>query len=172
MSATSRTLPFAVTLLSGAVLLSLPAASQEQQAVATANGVKAGILTCNVSSGWGLVFGSSRELKCVYAHGPGSAEDYVGTIRKFGVDLGYQAGGVIAWTVIAPTSDVGKGSLAGDYGGVSGSATAGVGVGANVLTGGFKDSFALQPVSIEGNTGLNVAAGIAQISLEYQPSAQ
>ena len=171
MSATSWTLPIAVTLLSGAVLLSPPAASQEQQATRTEGGVKAGLLTCNVSSGWGLVFGSSRDLKCVYSHDHGSLENYVGTVRKFGVDLGYQAGGVIAWTVIAPTSDVGKGALAGDYGGVAGSATAGIGVGANVLTGGFKDSFALQPVSIEGNTGLNVAAGIAQINLEYQPSA-
>jgi hypothetical protein len=136
-----------------------------------ADGVKAGVLTCNVDSGWGLVFGSSRDLKCVYAHGPGSEENYVGRVRRFGVDIGYQAGGVIAWTVIAPTSDVGKGALAGDYGGVSGSATAGVGVGANVLTGGFRDSFALQPVSIEGLTGLNVAGGIAQITLEYQPGA-
>ena len=138
-----------------------------------ADGVKAGVLTCNVDSGWGLVFGSSRELKCVYAHGPGSAENYVGRATgRFGVDIGYQAGGVIAWTVIAPTSDVGKGSLAGDYGGVSGSATVGVGVGANVLTGGFQNSFALQPVSIEGLTGLNVAGGIAQITLEYQPEAE
>jgi hypothetical protein len=136
------------------------------------DGVKAGTLTCNVDSGWGLVFGSSRELKCVYSHGPGTAETYVGHVRRFGVDIGYQAGGVIAWGVIAPTSDVGKGALAGDYGGVSGSATAGVGVGANVLTGGFKNSFALQPVSIEGLTGLNVAGGIAQISLEYQPGAE
>lgn len=135
-------------------------------------GVKAGVLTCNVSSGWGLIFGSSRDLNCVYSHDHGSTENYVGHIRKFGVDIGYQNGGVIAWAVIAPTSDVGKGSLAGDYGGASGSATVGVGVGANVLVGGFKDSFALQPVSIEGNTGLNVAGGIAQVTLVYQPQSQ
>jgi Protein of unknown function (DUF992) len=70
---------------------------------------------------------------------------YIAHIREFGVDIGYQADDVIAWTVIAPTNNVGTGSLAGDYGGASGSATVGVGVGANVLTGGFKESFGLQP---------------------------
>ena len=171
MKGISRALSIAIPFACGAAILSLPAPAQEQQAARTEGGVKAGVLTCNVSSGWGLVFGSSRDLKCVYAHDHGSGENYVGTIRKFGVDIGYQAGGVIAWTVIAPTNDVGKGALAGDYGGVAGSATAGVGVGANVLTGGFKESFALQPVSVEGNTGLNVAGGIAQITLQYQPTA-
>ena len=135
------------------------------------SGVKAGVLTCNVSSGWGLVFGSSRELKCVYSHGSNTTENYVGHIRKFGVDIGYQAGGVIAWAVVAPSNDVSKGALAGDYGGVTGSASVGPGVGANVLTGGFKNSFALQPLSVEGNAGLNVAGGIAQITLDYQPQA-
>lgn len=172
MIGTSRAFSAAALLTCAAAGFSAPSAAQQQQAARSEGGVKAGMLTCNVSSGWGLVFGSSRELKCVYAHDHGSAETYVGHIRKFGVDIGYQAGGVVAWTVVAPTSDVGKGALAGDYGGVGGSATAGIGVGANVLTGGFRDSFALQPVSIEGNTGLNVAGGIAQITLEYAPSAQ
>src|SRR5258706_4989803 len=116
----SRALPIAITLVCGTAMLAPPAPAQQQQAAKTESGVKAGVLTCNVSSGWGLVFGSSRELKCVYAHDHGSGENYVGTVRKFGVDIGYQAGGVIAWTVIAPTSDVGKGALAGDYGGVAG----------------------------------------------------
>ncbi len=132
-------------------------------------GVKAGILTCNVSSGWGLVFGSSRDLKCTYAPNGGGAEHYEGHIMKFGADIGYTAGGVIVWAVVAPTKDIGKGALAGNYAGVTGSATVGVGAGANVLVGGFKDSITLQPVSFEGNTGLNVAAGIAAISLDYKP---
>ena len=132
-------------------------------------GVKAGILTCDVASGWGFVFGSSRELKCTYSHDHGSTEHYAGHIRKFGVDLGYQGAAVIAWAVVAPTSDIGKGSLAGDYGGAAGSAAVGGGVGANVLIGGMQKSFTLQPVSFEGTTGLNVAGGIAQMTLEYQP---
>jgi hypothetical protein len=132
------------------------------------SGVKAGVLTCNVDSGWGFVFGSTREVKCTYSHRSGTAEHYVGHIRKFGVDIGYISGGVVAWAVLAPTADVGKGAIAGDYGGVTGGATVAVGAGANVLVGGFNKSITLQPVSFEGNAGLNVAAGIAQMSLDYQ----
>ncbi len=152
----------AAALAVGALALASPARAEE-------GGVKAGVLTCNVDSGWGFVFGSSRELKCSYSHDHGSLENYVGHIRKFGVDIGYQSGGVIAWAVFAPTADVGKGARAGDYGGAAGSATVGVGAGANVLIGGFKQSFTLQPVSFEGNTGLNVAGGIAQMTLKHRP---
>jgi Protein of unknown function (DUF992) len=132
------------------------------------SGVKAGVLTCHVDSGWGFIFGSSRKLNCTYSHDHGSLERYSGTISKFGADIGYTRGGVIAWAVVAPTSDVGKGSLAGDYGGVTGSAAVGVGVGANVLIGGFQKSFTLQPVSVEGLVGLNVAGGIEGVTLTYE----
>jgi hypothetical protein len=141
----------------------LPASVQ-----AAESGVKVGVLTCNVDSGWGFVFGSTRKLKCSFSHDHGSIEHYTGTINKFGADIGYTSGGVIAWAVFAPTSDVGKGALAGDYGGVTGGAAVGVGVGANVLLGGFKDSFSLQPLSVEGFTGLNVAGGIAGVTLAYE----
>ena len=156
----SRAALMAATVVAAAMTLGPEAGAQQ--------GVKAGMLTCNESSGWGLIFGSSRELKCVFSQ---DGSHYIGHIRQFGVDIGYQAGGVIAWAVFAPTNNVGRGALAGDYGGVSGSATAGVGVGVNVLTGGFQQSFALQPLSVEGTVGLNVAGGIAQMSLEYQPQA-
>jgi hypothetical protein len=87
-----------------------------------------------------------------------------GTIDKFGVDIGYTAAGVILWGVLAPTSDVGPGALAGTYGGATAQVTAGVGVGANVLVGGG-NSISLQPVSISGQKGLNVAGGIAAVTL-------
>lgn len=101
------------------------------------DGVKAGLISCNVESGWGFVFGSTREIKCSFTHGGGSVEHYAGHIRKFGVDIGYLSGGVIARAVLAPTTDVGKRTLADDYGG---SATAVGGGGASVLVGGFKNS--------------------------------
>lgn len=132
------------------------------------NGTKVGVITCDVSSGWGFVFGSSRDLKCTFEDNNGRAERYTGHIDKFGMDIGYHAGGIIAWAVIAPSSDVGKGALAGNFGGVTASATVGVGVGAHVLLGGFKKSMMLQPVSVEGNTGLNAAAGIAAVKLNYE----
>lgn len=152
----------AAALVVGPLALTAPARAEEA-------GVKAGVLTCNVSSGWGFIFGSTRELKCTYSHDHGSLEHYVGHINKFGVDIGYQSGGVIVWAVFAPSADVGKGALAGEYGGATGGAAVGVGATANVLIGGFKKSFTLQPVSIEGNTGLNVAAGIAQVTLRHAP---
>ena len=136
---------------------------------AQAQGVKAGVLTCNVSSGFGFVFGSSRSVNCTFAPAGGTPQHYVGTIDKFGVDIGYTSGGVLVWTVLAPTTSPAPGSLAGSYGGATASATAGVGAGANVLVGGSNRTISLQPLSIEGNTGLNVAAGIAALTLAYQP---
>ncbi len=132
---------------------------------ASPNGVKVGTLTCHVSSGWGFLFGSSKDVSCNYHPNKGIYDHYVGHIDKFGVDIGYTENGVIVWEVVAPTSDVGPGALAGKYGGATMSATAGVGVGVHALVGGFKDSVSLQPISIEGNTGLNVAAGIGAMTL-------
>jgi hypothetical protein len=150
----------AAAALTVAAGLSGPPAWSQQ-----ASGVKAGALTCNVESGWGFVFGSTRDLKCTYADNNGKVEHYAGHIDKFGVDIGYHAGGVIVWAVLAPTSDIGKGALAGSYGGVTGGVAVGVGASANVLVGGSQRTISLQPLSIEGMTGLNVAAGIAQIVL-------
>ena len=147
----------AVALVAG--VCGQPASAQQT------NGVKAGMLTCNVEDGWGFVFASTRDLKCTYTDNKGSVERYVGHIDKFGVDIGYTAGGVVVWAVLAPTTDIGKGALAGTYAGVTGGAAVGVGASANVLIGGSQRSIALQPLSLEGMAGLNVAAGIAQIVL-------
>ena len=128
-------------------------------------GVKVGTLTCRVSGSTGFVFGSSRALRCTLTPGPGHPEHYYGRINRFGVDIGFTAGGVLVWAVFAPTANVAPGALAGDFAGATASATVGVGVGANVLVGGSNKTISLQPLSIEGNTGLNVAAGIASITL-------
>jgi hypothetical protein len=130
------------------------------------SGVRVGTLSCNVASGWGFVIGSSRSLRCVFSPGPGGhPEHYYGSISKFGVDIGYTRGGVLIWAVFAPTANVAPGTLAGSFAGATASATVGVGAGANVLVGGSNRTISLQPLSIEGNTGLNVAAGIGAITL-------
>ncbi|WP_137388025.1 DUF992 domain-containing protein [Rhodoligotrophos defluvii] len=126
--------------------------------------VESGMLTCNVAGGAGFIFGSSKALTCTF-DGPGYREVYTGTIDKFGIDLGFTGESIIAWGVFAPTRNPGPGALAGSYGGVSGQATAGVGLGANVLVGGSNDSITLQPVSVQAQTGLNVAAGITSLTL-------
>ena len=125
-------------------------------------GVAAGFLTCNVSSGFGFIFGSSREMNCVFST---THEHYVGTINKFGVDIGFTQAAVIVWTVFAPTANLAPGTLAGTYAGATAGATVGVGLAANALIGGSNNTITLQPLSIEGNTGLNVAAGIASMTL-------
>jgi hypothetical protein len=129
--------------------------------------VRAGYITCHVESGWGFIFGSSRKMKCAYAMTPGYTEYYTGSITKFGADIGYLQSGVILWAVLAPTTNLGQGALAGHYGGATASASVGVGAGANVLIGGFNSSIALQPVSIEGQNGLNVAAGVVGMALTF-----
>jgi hypothetical protein len=156
-----------VGLAIGAIGLAAGISAQGTPARAQA-GVRVGTLSCNVAAGWGFVFGSSKAIRCVFAAGPGRNEHYAGSISKFGVDIGYTQGGVLVWAVLAPTADLARGALSGDYIGATGSATVGVGVGANVLVGGSNRTISLQPVSIEGNTGLNVAAGIGALSLRYQ----
>ena len=130
---------------------------------------KIGYLSCHVASGWGFVLGSSKHLRCNYSPRGRHPEHYSGTIDKYGVDVGYTASSVIIWGVIAPASDLKPGALEGGYGGVTAQAGIGLGAGANVLVGGFDKSITLQPLSIEGEKGLNVAAGIAALSLKYVP---
>jgi hypothetical protein len=129
--------------------------------------VKIGMVNCHVSSGWGFVFGSTRDLRCVFT-GNGRTENYTGKISKFGVDVGYQQSGVLLWAVFAPSTDLKAGALNGDYGGLTAGASAGVGANANVLVGGSTKSISLQPVSVGGDQGINLAVGIAAISLKYQ----
>ena len=132
--------------------------------------VKTGYLTCHEASGWGFIIGSSHKIRCTYTSNNHRTEYYTGSISKFGADIGYLQSAVILWAVAAPTTDLGTGALAGSYGGVDASVALGVGAGANVLVGGFDKSIALQPVSVEGQNGLNVAAGIAGMSLTYAGS--
>jgi len=132
-------------------------------------GIKVGTLTCNVSSGMGFIFGSKKSLSCDYAPGSHTAEHYSGTFSKYGLDIGFADSSVLVWTVVAPTSSVASGALEGDYAGATANATLGIGLGANVLIGGLDKSIALQPLSVTGGTGLNIAAGAGVITLKYEP---
>jgi hypothetical protein len=136
----------------------IPAAAQ------TKSGVNVGSLTCTVAGGVGFVFGSSKQLTCLFSRSNGVAERYTGTIKKFGVDIGFTKEAQIVWLVFAP-GNIGAGALAGAYAGGTASATVGAGAGANVLIGGSNKQVSLQPVSVEGSVGLNVAAGIAEVEL-------
>jgi hypothetical protein len=151
------------TLKAGLAALALMAFAPA--ANAADNGVQVGTLECHVDGGWGAVIASSRDMTCEYHPIDGGTEFYKGELSRYGIDIGYTSDARLIWGVFAPTSDVATGSLEGDYGGVSAQATVGVGLGANVLVGGFDRSIALQPLSVEGNTGLAVAAGAGVITL-------
>ena len=114
-----------------------------------------------------LIFGSSRDLTCTYETSTTHRVDnYTGKIKQYGIDIGYQKRGVFVWAVVAPTNDVGPGALAGDYGGITANLAAGYGIGAKGILGGFKNSIALQPLSVDGVQAINIAAGIAAITLQ------
>lgn len=132
-----------------------------------------GLLDCNVEGGNGFVFGSTKELACTFnpANEDLPPEYYTGSIEKFGIDLGRSDGSVIKWVVLAPTEqEYATGALAGNYGGVTASASAGVGLGANAMLGGSSDTIALQPFSISGETGINLAVAVSQMDLVAVPA--
>jgi hypothetical protein len=143
-------------------------AATAQTAVAQ-QGVKVGRLRCNVSGGLGLIVTSTKEMACVFTSVRGYRERYYGTVRQFGLDIGETDQGILAWAVFAPTSGPRHWALAGDYGGVDASATFGVGLGANVLVGGSNRSIALQPLSVQAQTGFSLAAGVEALSLRPAP---
>lgn len=157
----------AVALLAGlasSVHAQSPAAPGTPQAKGR-SGANVGSLTCNVAGGMGFVFGSSKDLSCLFTRTDGVAERYTGAIKKYGVDIGFTKEAQMVWLVFAPGS-IAKGALAGSYVGATVSATVGVGAGANVLVGGGSGQITLQPVSVEGNVGLNVAAGVGEVELK------
>jgi hypothetical protein len=131
-----------------------------------ASGVKVGVLECDVSAGIGLIIGSSKGVDCVLKRSNGRNEHYTGKLGKLGVDIGATGKASMAWLVFAP-GKVGKGALEGSYGGAGAEATVIAGLGANVLVGGFEKSINLQPLSVKAQTGLNVAAGLSSLTLNY-----
>ena len=133
---------------------------------------QAGVLACNGDGGWGLIIGSTKTFRCTFASSDGSVRgQYDAVINRFGIDLGITGQTALSWLVFGPAEVLGdnyvEGSLAGSYSGVGADAAIGLGVGANALVGGGPGSFALQPISIQVQTGLSVAAGVQTLTLTY-----
>jgi hypothetical protein len=150
-----------LTLTFATLSLLAPLASAD-----AAPAVRAGILQCQGGQNVGFVVGSVTSLECVFQSEGRRPEPYIATVHRFGLDLGITDQTRLTWAVNAPTGRVGRGHLAGNYGGVGANASVGVGGGGNFLVGGPQNSYALQPISVQGQTGLNVAAGVANIELE------
>jgi len=150
--------PVTAALALAAMLAASAAEAQER--------VQVGTLNCDISAGIGFIIGSRRSVNCLFTPaGPLPQEFYQGSFSKFGLDIGVTAGGVMVWAVWSPTTRWGPGALAGNYAGASADASIGVGLGANVLIGGSNRTFALQPVSVQGQVGLNLAVGIGDLQL-------
>jgi hypothetical protein len=134
-----------------------------------ADRTKVGSLTCDISAGIGVIIASKKSVTCLFtpAQAGAAKEVYTGSITKFGLDVGATSGGRMIWSVFAP-SNAKFGALAGNYTGASAEATVGAGLGANVLVGGSNRTVSLQPVSVQGQTGLNLAVGVA--GLELRPA--
>jgi hypothetical protein len=127
---------------------------------------RAGILECRGGQNVGFVVGSVASLECVFQSPGRRPEAYLATVHRFGVDIGVTAQTQFTWAVNAPNTRLGYGDLAGTYGGVGANASIGIGGGGNFLVGGPRNAYALQPISVQGQTGLNVAAGVAGLELE------
>ena len=127
--------------------------------------IEVGILECRGST-TSFVVGSVTDLGCAFKPaGGGPAEPYHATLRRAGVDLGFNQQIVVAWAVWAPSRGTPRFDLSGNYAGAAASATVGVGLGANALIGGSGNTIALQPMSGQAQTGLSVAAGVAGLEL-------
>jgi len=145
----------AAVLVAGA----MPASAQSR--------VQVGTLVCSLAPNISFVLGSVREMSCTFRPSVRGAKPatYSGVTRRIGLDIGFSGSGELVWGVFAPTAAVGKGALRGTYVGASSNASIGVGLGANVLVGGSQNTIALQPLSVQGQTGLNIALGVSDLTL-------
>ena len=150
----------ALSVIAAATFLAFAAPASAQT-----RGVRAGGLTCTSGATVGLILGSRQELRCVFRSTKGRRYIYSGTINRVGLDIGFTAAGRMFWAVFAPSKNIGHGSLRGNYVGASGEATFGFGVGANVLVGGSNNTISLQPLSVSGQAGANLALGVARLTL-------
>ncbi len=148
----------ALAAFAALVLSSAPASAQYTQV---------GTLECRGGESISFVVGSVSNLNCIYRPDAGPAQQYRATLRRAGIDVGVTAVQGLLWRVVAPTNVIGFGDLSGNYGGATAGGAFVVGAGANVLYGGSNNSVALQPLSVEGQVGLNVFAGVAGLELRF-----
>lgn len=156
-----RTALLMLTMATASLAMVIESADAQERKVAV------GQLSCSLSAGIGLIIASQRNVNCIFRGQPGEPqESYTGTMTIIGVDVGFTTGSAIVWGVFADTNRY-AGMLTGTYVGATAQATAGAGAGANVLIGGSNHSVSLQPLSFQGQVGLNAAGGIGALDLHY-----
>jgi hypothetical protein len=158
--------PIRLRLLAGTTAVLATAAAIAAPAFADTPKVAVGTLTCHGHGGVGLIFGSKESMRCEFQTAlSGRVFPYHATITQIGLDIGFTGSSTLVWTVLGSTTDLPATALEGTYGGVTAGATIGVGGSANALIGGNGQSIVLQPLSVQGQTGLNLSAGVAGLTL-------
>lgn len=151
------------TILCSCLILIVASASANAQAQGA---FRVGGLTCSTGPRVGLVLGSRQNMRCVFrASRTGNQFIYAGAIRRLGLDVGVTRGGTLFWAVFARNSQIGRGTLRGNYVGASANAALGLGLGANVLIGGSRRTVVLQPLSVERQLGVNLALTVTSLRL-------
>jgi len=153
----SRPVLAAVVAAAGLLVSSVPSSAQ--------SGPPAGSLTCNVGGGIGLIVTSQRPMHCTFTPRRGPSQRYTGIVRNFGLDLGSIRSTTMSWRVYGPYARAPFGVLTGRYAGATAGGSAGVGGSANLLVGGNNDEVTLQPLSLQGARGVNVAVGVTGFEL-------
>lgn len=155
-----RLTPIALSLVA-AVASATPVLAKD------APGLQVGKLTCAVQETTNFIVGSTATLGCNYKPATGGAvQYYTGSIKDFGIDIGSVENATLIWGVLAPSADMQPGALEGTYGGVTAGASLGAGLEANALIGGFDKSIALNPLSVQGETGTNITLGVSKLTLK------
>ena len=129
-----------------------------------------GMLRCTLNPNIAFTITGHESMECWFT--PKSADPpqaYQGAINMVGLNIDLAAGGVLAWTVFAPTAGTPVGALAGEYVGASGDIGIIAGVETNILIGGSGRTFALQPVSLGGSVAVKVALGVSVVKLRVVP---
>jgi hypothetical protein len=134
-------------------------------------GDRAGVLQCRLSGNSITVLVENQELDCVFQDDDEGAlpAHYIGKLTKVGANATINGPGEIAWGVVAATSHIGPGALAGLYAGPNTSVKVGVGGGGAFLIGGNDNTISLQPLQFEAGSGVGVTAGIENLALAYVP---
>lgn len=145
-----------------AIVFAMPALASEDSPK-----VEIGKLSCLVEGEHSFIVGSTATLGCSFSPVDGGAvENYKGTVRDYGLDIGKTNQATLVWGVLAPSANRKPGLLAGTYGGLTAGASVGAGIKANALLGGFDRSIALNPFSLESQTGTNLTLGVSKMTLE------
>ena len=155
-------------MLKTVIAAAIIAAALAGQAHAQDQGIELGTLDCAIGGGTGFIFGSTKDLSCTFTPADKSfaPEAYFGVVNKYGLDIGTTKQTVMQWLVLTPLKNIyAPGALAGDYVGASAEVTAAIGAGANLLVGGSSQAFTLQPLSLQTQTGMNIAIGVSQFQL-------